>query len=261
MIYSGTKDVQIILSKNNCKNDTLVIIPILNEGDRILLQLTKMKEIETPFDVIIVDGGSKDESLSKILNEKFEMIQAIVVDQSKVGLSRQLQIGMTFGIQNNYKNIVTMDGNNKDHPIGILEIIKKLDSGHDFVQGSRFIGEGKAINNPLSRTLAIRLIHAPVTSIFSKFRYTDTTNGFRGFSRSIIIDPKMNMLGSHFKSYELIAYIPVRAAKLRYKICEAGVIREYPLGSEIPTKIVGVRANLKILWILLRQSWLAKNDQ
>jgi dolichol-phosphate mannosyltransferase len=98
-----------------------------------------------------------------------------------------------YCIREGYEYVITMDGNDKDGEDGIELIRKTLLGGFDFVQGSRFVRGGEAINTPLSRLLAIRLIHAPITSIGARFWYTDTTNGFRGHSANLIRSPKMGV--------------------------------------------------------------------
>jgi dolichol-phosphate mannosyltransferase len=258
MIVVDFQHAKILFSNHSPKSKTLVVIPILNEGKRILNQLSRMQGFGMQFDIAIVDGDSKDGSVEEIVEKNLDNVIIIIKDSSKIGLSRQLQIGLAFGLKNDYQHIITMDGNNKDNPNGISEIVNALDLGYDFVQGSRFVPGGEAINNPRVRTLAIKLIHAPITSLLARFRFTDSTNGFRGFSRRILSDSGMNIFDPRFKTYELVAYIPVRAAKLSYRLCEVGVIREYPTENGIPTKIVGVKANLRIFWILLRQCTAAR---
>ncbi len=62
-------------------------------------------------------------------------------------------------------------------------IIEALQQGVDFVQASRFVPGGAGENTSQSRDFAIRFIHAPMLSLFSGFRWTDTTQGFRAYSR------------------------------------------------------------------------------
>lgn len=258
MISVDFQQKKTLFSKQSPKSETLVVIPVLNEGKRILNQLSRMQDMEAQFDIALVDGDSKDGSIEEVMEKCFHNVKVIIKDSSKIGLSRQLQIGLAFGLENNYQRVITMDGNNKDDPNGISEIIRALDLGYDFEQGSRFVDGGRAINNPSFRTLAIKLIHAPVTSLFARFKFTDSTNGFRGFSQRILTDSKMRIFDPGFRTYELVAYIPVRAAKLSYRICEVGVIREYPTENGIPTKIIGVKGNLKILRILMKQCTSAR---
>lgn len=59
------------------------------------------------------------------------------------------------------------------------------------MQASRFIQGGTAENTPKIRDFAIRYIHAPMLSLFSGFKWTDTTQGFRAYSRKVLLDPKV----------------------------------------------------------------------
>lgn len=231
------------------KNNTALVIPIINEGERILLQLKKINSINPKVDIIIADGGSTDGTLENILKEEIQ-ISAFLVKDDKGKLSAQLRMAFDYCMQEEYENVITMDGNNKDGEDGIQIIQNALLRGFDFVQGSRFIRGGEAINTPLSRLFAIRLIHAPITSVGASFWYTDTTNGFRGHSAKLLNSSKMKIFRDIFDTYELIAYIPIQATKLNFRVTEVPVKRMYPLEGVIPTKIHGIWANLRVLKIL-----------
>jgi dolichol-phosphate mannosyltransferase len=121
----------------------------------------------------------------------------------------------------------------------------------DFVQASRFIPGGIAENTPISRNIAIRFIHAPMLSISSGFKWTDTTQGFRAYSRKMLLDPQIAPFRNIFVTYELLAYLSYRAPKLGYRCIELPTIRRYPPG-EVPTKISSVRGNISVLRVLFR---------
>jgi dolichol-phosphate mannosyltransferase len=171
-------------------------------------------------------------------------------DQGK--LSAQLRMGIAFALQEGYEGVITVDGNGKDDVAALPRFVAALDAGAGFVQGSRFIPGGQAINTPRDRRLAITLVHAPVTSMAARHRYTDTTNGFRGHSRALLDDPRVAPLRDVFDSYELLAYLPIRAARLGYRCEEVPVTRAYPDSGDIPTKIHGRRGQLDLLSILVR---------
>jgi dolichol-phosphate mannosyltransferase len=230
---------------------TLVLIPILNERENIFNQLSNMVEATKNFDVVLVDGGSSDGTLENILKLQELGVCGVLVKRDIGKLSTQLRLGFTWALDKHYSNVVTMDGNNKDDPEGIYRITEKLESGFDFVQGSRFVENGKAINTPLHRLFAIRFIHAPLTSIFARRRYTDSTNGFRGYSVALLKSKKMSIFRPDFKTYELLAYFPIRSSRLGFRCTEVGVSRSYPDEGPIPTKIHGIRGNFEILKILL----------
>jgi dolichol-phosphate mannosyltransferase len=148
-----------------------------------------------------------------------------------------------------YNEIITIDGNNKDDPDPIPQFIAKLSEGYDFVQASRFLPGGIAENTPWKRTLAVRLIHAPVLSMSSGFHWTDTTQGFRGYSRRMLTDPRMQIFRDEFTDYELLAYLNYRAPKLGFRCIELPTARRYPKDEPIPTKI-NLRAEFRLLQVL-----------
>jgi dolichol-phosphate mannosyltransferase len=231
-------------------HNTALVLPIINEGQRILTQLEKIALAKPFVDVIIADGGSTDGTLDSLINPAYG-VTAILVKTGPGKLSAQLRMAFDYCLKEDYQNIITMDGNNKDDPEGIKNIIKAFDSGFDFVQGSRFIEGGKSFNTPLLRYLAIKLIHAPITSVASGFRFTDTTNGFRGHTRRLLESKKLSIFREVFQTYELIAYMPISAKRNGFQVCEVPVTRSYPANGEVPTKIHGIQGQLQLLQILL----------
>ena len=229
-----------------------VVIPVINEGERIKSLLSRMAalKINGIADIIIVDGGSTDSSLAlESLQEKG--IRGLLLKTGPGKLSAQLRCAYAFALDQGYEGIVTIDGNDKDDPEAIPRFIEALKQGVDFVQASRFIAGGVAENTPKSRDFAIRFIHAPMLSLFSGFRWTDTTQGFRAYSRRMLLDPKIAPFRDVFMGYELLAYFSYRVPKLGYRCFEMPTIRRYPKG-EIPTKINGFKGNYSVLLILLK---------
>ena len=228
-----------------------VVIPVINEGERIksLLKDMEDKQISSIADIIIIDGDSTDNSL-EIGDLKQVGVRGLVVKKGSGKLSAQLRCAYAFALDHGYEGIVTIDGNDKDDPEAIPRFIEALENGIDFVQASRFLPGGVAVNTPKSRDFAIRYIHAPCLSLASGFKWTDTTQGFRGYSRRMLLDPKIAPFRDIFSGYELLAYLSYKVPKLNYKCLELPTIRRYP-ADEIPTKIVGLKGKLVILKILL----------
>jgi glycosyltransferase involved in cell wall biosynthesis len=237
---------------NDKKNPYCVIIPVINEGERIkiLIQSMSALKIHLEADIIIIDGGSNDGSLDLALLNEFNVSGLL----TKTGLGKlggQLRCAYSFALDKGYDGIITIDGNNKDKPEPIKEFISALKNGYDFVQASRFVKGGIGINTPISRWLAIKLIHAPILSFFSGFTWTDTTQGFRGYSRRLLLDEKISLFRDVFQEYELLAYLNYRAPILNYKCIELPTIRIYPIGF-IPTKINGIKGQIKLLKTLFQ---------
>ena len=229
-----------------------VVIPVINEGERIKKLLVRMSafKIDGLADIIIVDGGSTDGSLALESLEENDA-SGLLLKTGPGKLSAQLRCAYAFALDQGYEGIVTIDGNNKDDPEAIPQFIDALKQGVDFVQASRFIVGGVAENTPKLRDFAIRFIHAPMLSLFSGFHWTDTTQGFRAYSRKMLLDDRIAMFRDVFMTYELLAYLSYRAPKLGYRCVELPTIRRYPKG-EVPTKISTFKGNLSVLAVLLR---------
>lgn len=233
-------------------NDSCVVIPIINEGERIYSLLGKIKKegIHSISDIIIVDGGSTDGSIDI---DAFVMlgVKGVLVKTGYGKLSAQLRCGYSFVLDKGYKNIITIDGNDKDDPVTIPQFIDALNNGYDFVQASRFINGGVAVNTPKSRDFAIKWIHAPLLSIASGFRWTDTTQGFRAYSSKLLLDDRISPFRDVFITYELLAYLSYISPKLGFRCVEIPTSRIYPEG-DVPTKISSFKGNLSVFLILLK---------
>ena len=230
-----------------------LLIPILNEGERIVNELCRAMNngVDEVVDIVICDGGSKDGSVS---DKKMQQsgVNTLLIKTSSGKLSAQLRMGIWFSLERGYEGIITVDGNDKDSIEDVPCFIDKLNEGYDFVQGSRFMKDGKAINTPLLRYVSVKMIHAPIISFTAGERFTDTTNAFRAYSRKYLEHPQVQPLRDIFMTYELLAYLSVRASQLRLKTCEIPVTRAYPPKGKTPTKISPIKGNSELLRILFK---------
>lgn len=223
-----------------------ICVPVINEGERIKRQLVAMQPYADVVDILILDGGSKDGSLEPT-DLKKRGVRALLVKTGPGKLSSQLRMGYAWALEQGYEGILTVDGNGKDGVEAIPLFIAAMDAGVDYAQGSRFISGGQAIRTPLNRLIAIRFIHAPLLSLAARKWLTDTTNGFRGYSKAYLLDERVQPFRDVFSTYELLAYLSVRASQLGYQVQEIPVRREYPASGEVPTKISHVRGNLLLV--------------
>ena len=235
--------------------DYVVLIPIINEGERIIKELKRAYEnhISDYADIVICDGGSTDGCTEESGLRKFKVNTLLIKkDEGKQGA--QLRMGIWWALQRGYKGIITIDGNNKDSIEDIPRFIEKLKEGYDLVQGSRFVKGGKAINTPFIRLISVRILHAPIISWTAHHKFTDTTNAYRAYSSSYLLDKRVKPLRDIFMTYELLAYLSVRATQLGYRACEIPVTRAYPKKGKTPTKISFFRGNLELMKILLKNA-------
>ncbi len=235
------------------KKDYAVLIPIINEGARIHKELKRAldSKVSDYADIIICDGDSTDGCTDEaILKELGVNTLLVKKDVGKQGA--QLRMGMWYALQRGYEGIITIDGNNKDSIEDVPRFIEKLNQGYDLIQGSRFVKGGKAINTPFIRLVSVRLIHAPIISLTAKQWFTDTTNAYRAYSKRYLLDERVQPLRDIFMTYELLAYLSVRATQIGYKACEIPVTREYPKSGKVPTKISFFKGNSELMKILFK---------
>lgn len=237
-----------------------MLIPIINEGDRIIKELQRAlkNNVSDYADIIICDGGSTDgyteESRLRDLN-----VNSLLIKKSAGKQGAQLRMGIWWALQRGYNGIITIDGNNKDSIEDVPKFIDKLKEGYDLIQGSRFIKGGKAINTPFIRTVSVKLIHAPIISLTAHQHFTDTTNAYRAYSARYLRDERVKPLRDIFMTYELLAYLSVRATQIGMKACEIPVTREYPATGKTPTKISFFKGNSELMKILIKNAFGAYN--
>lgn len=234
-------------------SEYVVLIPIINEGKRIIKELKRAKKYDVPeyADLVICDGGSTDGCTRK--DRLLELnVNTLLVKQDMGKQGAQLRMGIWWALQRGYRGIITIDGNNKDSIEDVPRFIEKLKEGYDFIQGSRFIKGGRSIHMPFIRLISVRMIHAPIISLTAGWRFTDTTNAFRAYSEQYLRDKRVQPLRDVFMTYELLAYLSVRATQIGYKACEIPVTRAYPKQGNVPTKISFFRGNGELMGILLK---------
>ncbi len=238
------------------KKDYVVLIPILNESDRIHKELYRAKKngVSKYADIVICDGGSVDGCTDEKKLKKLD-VNALLIKNDMGKQSAQLRMGIWWALRRGYKGVITIDGNNKDSIEDIPCFINKLKEGYDYVQGSRFIKGGHAINTPVIRLLAVSLIHSKMISLTAHFKFTDTTNAYRAYSSQYLSDERVQPLRDVFDTYELLAYLSVRATQIGMRACEIPVTRAYPPHGKIPTKISFIKGNLSLFLILIKNAF------
>ena len=226
-----------------------ICIPVINEGQKVTKQLRRMQGLGLGADVILSDGGSTDGSMDPDLLRGLG-VRALLVKNGPGKLSAQMRIFFAYAMEQGYDGVVTIDGNGKDGVEAISSFLQALADGFDFVQGSRYVPGGKEENTPLDRKLGLKFLHAPLISLAAGFRYTDTTNGFRAFSRAFLLHPDVQPFRDVFDTYNLHYYLSIRAPRLGLRVKELPVTRCYPKAGPTPSKISGLSGKIAILQLL-----------
>lgn len=233
------------------RSDYCLLIPIINEGERIARELARAQKagVDKLVDIAVCDGGSTDGCTDEAKLRALG-VNTLLTKRDKGKQGAQLRMGIAWALARGYRGVVTIDGNDKDSIEDVPKFLEKLREGYDLVQGSRFVKGGQAVNTPPVRYVSVRLIHAPVISLTARHWFTDTTNAYRAYSRRYLADPRVQPLRECFPGYELLAYLSVRATQIGMRACEVPVRRAYPKTGKTPTKISFFKGNSDLLRIL-----------
>lgn len=213
----------------------LLTIPVFNEEINLPNLLSRLEECKTDsaLDILFVDGSSTDNTV-KLINDS-TLRKTILIYSGSKKLTGQLQKAYKYCLENKYIGVITMDGNNKDDPCFVKNFIENLEHGYDYVQGSRFMNGGKSINLPAFRKFMIKSIHIPIIKSASNFNYTDTTQGFRGYSRKLLMNKDINIFKKTSNRYQLLLRVTLLSHKCGMKIIETPTTRTYT-NSKLQTK-------------------------
>ena len=211
----------------------LVSLFAYNEGEKLSRTLDKFPA-KRGYDVLVVDDGSTDGSLEGVEGRGFMLIR----NGRNEGLGASIKKAFRYAIEHHYEVIVIMAGNGKDDPAEIERLLGPiLKGGFDFVQGSRFLEGGAYGNMPFHRSMATRYIHPMVFSALSGRRVTESTNGFRAFKTSILLDERIDWEQEWLDQYELEQYLHFKVVRLGYKRTEVPVSKIYPVRGRGYTKV------------------------
>jgi len=205
---------------------------------------------DTDF-VVAARGTFLDGYSQKELQEEFGIRAVLAIPQA--GQSLAYRHAFEFALEEGYQGIVMIDSNGKDDPRALPSIIKRLEGGDDLVQACRYMPGGHEENTPRLRALAIRAIVPSILWLGCRYWYRDQTNGFKGFSRRFLEDPRIQPLRDVFVHHNLQVYLNYAAAKHGFRVVEVPASRVYPPG-EVPTKLTSNAALVRLLGDYLRVS-------
>lgn len=189
-----------------------IVSPIYNEEENIERLYTKIVEavepMNVPFEIILVDDGSRDNSASLLreLGERDNRIKVIIF-RKNFGQTA----AMSAGIDNSVGEIViTMDADLQNDPTDIPMLVAKMEEGYDIVSGWRKNRQDKAISRKLPSKIANKLI-SNITGV----KLNDYGCSLKAYSGDVIREVKLYG--------ELHRFIPIVAQFIGVNITEVPV--------------------------------------
>ena len=160
---------------------TLVVIPAFNEEFALPGVLADLRESVPEHDVLVVDDGSTDATALVASREGVPVARL----PFNLGVGGALRTGFRWAVENGYDAVVQFDGDGQHHAAEIPPLLDALAGGADMVIGSRFATDETAYQVGRVRKGAMRLLRIAIRLLTGR-RFTDTSSGFRAFSKPIV---------------------------------------------------------------------------
>lgn len=159
---------------------TLVVIPAYNEALNIKKTVIDLKNNAPDVDYVVVNDGSKDNTLEVLEQNNFNYIDSIC----NLGLFGAVQTGFKLAMKEKYDVVIQFDGDGQHSAKYIDLLVKEIENGNSIVIGSRFVDEKKLFT---ARMIGSRLIAGAIKLITGK-TIKDPTSGFRAYDKACIRD-------------------------------------------------------------------------
>jgi len=225
--------------------DLSIIVPSFNEeeslGELVAWIARVMAKSEWTYEVIIVDDGSRDNSMKVIeeLSKSNPAVKAISFRRN-YGKSAALNVGFAAA---EGKVVITMDADLQDSPDEIPALMNMiLVDGYDMVSGWK-----KVRHDPLSKTLPSKIFNGVVRRI-SGIQLHDFNCGLKAYRRDVV--KSVEVYG------EMHRYIPLLAKEAGFVKIGEKVVTHYE--RKFGVSKFGIERTIKGFLDLLSVTFMSK---
>jgi glycosyltransferase involved in cell wall biosynthesis len=228
----------------------LIVIPAYNEERNIAKVLRAIRACGYPDDVVVVNDGSRDETLRVAAAEGARVISHPV----NLGYVRALGTGIRFALDRGYPYVMFLDADGQHDPrqVADLKACALRDGGPDIVIGSRFVKD-TGYDAPLGRKVGM-LVFSYLTALVGGRRIYDTTCGFKLIKRRALSVLSQQLFGdfhSEMIIFSLIAgftieEVPVNVGEREFGTSMYGALSSlmYPFKTSLA---------ICVLWLAARR--------
>lgn len=225
---------------NHITEKVSVVMPAFNEAKRITHSITEtaqtLNEFGCPWELIVIDDGSEDETFetARRAGEKYKGAVVVKRNRLNIGKGRALKKAFHF-VSGSY--VVFLDADLDLHPIQIQTLfdIMRLDNA-DIVIGSK-LHPNSRVHYPLQRKVISTGYYLCVKALFG-LPCHDTQTGLKLFKTEVLrtVFPRILV-----KKFAFDLEVLVNAYHLGFKIAEAPIVIDY----QKPYGLIGPRA----IWV------------
>jgi len=189
--------------------DISIILPAKNEAESLKILLPELKSQFPDEEVIVVDDGSKDDTVAICKRNHVKVISHVY--------SMGNGAAIKTGARNAEGNIlVFMDADGQHTPDNIRSLIEKINAGFDMAVGARQIGTHASFARRVANTFYNKL-----ASWMTGYPIEDLTSGFRAararhFRKFLYLLPNKfsyptTSTMAFFRSGLPVGYVPIKA--------------------------------------------------
>ena len=221
-----------------------IIIPLYNEEDNIEPLYAKLDTVlgslGHPYEVILVNDGSTDDTRSRIdaVASRDERVRVVHLRRN-FGQTPAMMAGIDAARGD---ILIPMDGDLQNDPADIPRLLAKLDEGYDVVSGWRKDRK----DNPIKRNLPSRMANALI-SFISGVHLHDYGCSLKAYRRDIIKGVKLYG--------EMHRFIPIHAAWQGARVTEVSVTHHPRIHG---ASKYGIERTLKVILDLMTVKFLDK---
>ena len=158
----------------------IVIVPALNEQETVAAVVVGIRALPD-VEVLVVDDGSSDHTMAVAQSAGAKVVQ----HPFNLGVGAALRTGFRFADSGAYDIAMQIDADGQHDPNEAAKLIEAVRSGADLAVGTRFAQGSGDYRVSSSRRLSMRMLSRILSRRIGQ-PLTDTTSGFRAFSRSAI---------------------------------------------------------------------------
>jgi dolichol-phosphate mannosyltransferase len=193
--------------------DALLILPTLNEAANLPRLVARIRELEVPVDILVVD----DESTDGTARQADELASRdaglrVLHRGGRRGYGAALVEGFALALEQDVSAVLTMDCDFSHDPADLPRLLAGL-SGADVVVGSRYTDGGRVADWPWHRRALSAAANAFVRVLFD-VPARDCTSGFRVYRREALAGVPWERLNSTGYSFLVeLLYWTTRAGR------------------------------------------------
>ena len=206
----------------------VIVLPTYCEAENIEGVVEKIEEVTSrlqnyEFQILVLDDFSPDGTADKVKRLQKKFSNVILLSGKKEGLGKAYLRGMNYAVKElNAEVMFEMDADFSHDPEVIPEFMGKIETGADFVIGSRYIKGGSIPDNwGLHRKIFSVIGNLIVRIGLGIFKIHDWTSGYRAIKVAVFQKVGGNL--SQYSGYTFQVVFLHRVFKAGFKIAEVPI--------------------------------------